>query len=76
MGSILASPQFWATLVVQGALAAFVYGRLTERVASNGAGIARLDGRVDNLEKTGNDHERRISRLEGTSGRVAHAGRS
>lgn len=49
---------FAATLAVQLVIGAFVYGKLTNRVESHDDSIERMWPRID-------DHERRISRMEG-----------
>ena len=53
--------EFVGTLVVQAIIAVYVYGRLTERVNSHGRRLKVVETKVDN-------HETRISHLEGSRG--------
>lgn len=48
-------------VVLHGGLAVFYYGRMSERVGNTLGWLSRVSQKVD-------DHETRISRLEGTDG--------
>jgi hypothetical protein len=50
--------EFWGTVAVQTVVAIFCYGMLFERVKGHGSRLKGLEGKVDN-------HETRISHLEG-----------